>query len=168
VSHKPLAGQHSGAGRQFQYEAYAGEVGAADEMMEELLKQIQEDIDGCRRRARHNYYAAYTLFVLALGGTVAATFISASQSPPWLRALVTAIPGVVVLIHGTLKFQQKSRWYWNRVRKFESLVRKAKYEGVGLPEVSREFSAISEKLEDDWPTFEPMPTQPSSDHRGAG
>jgi hypothetical protein len=91
--------------------------------MEELLAQIQEDIDGCRRHARPNYFAAYTLFVLALGGTVAATFVSASESPPWLRAFVTAIPGVVVLIHGTLKFQQKSRWYWNRVRKFEASAR---------------------------------------------
>ena len=130
--------------------------------MEELLGQIQEDIDGCRRLARRNYLAAYTLFVLALASTVAATFVSASTSPPWLRALVTAIPGVVVLVHGTLKFQQKSRWYWNRVRKFEALVRKVKFESGSLAEVSREFSAISQKLEDDWPTFEPLPVQPSS------
>jgi alpha-beta hydrolase superfamily lysophospholipase len=134
--------------------------------MEELLKQIQEDIDGCRRLARKNYYAAYALFVLALGGTVAATFISASDSRPWIRALVTAVPGFVVLIHGTLKFQQKSRWYWNRVRKFEALVRKAKFEGVGLVELSREFSSSSQKLEEEWPTFEPLPTQPPSPNQG--
>ena len=136
--------------------------------MEELLRQIQEDIDGCRRLARQNYYAAYTLFVLALVATVAATFISASESPPWLRAFVTAIPGIVVLIHGTLKFQQKSRWYWNRVRKFEALVRKVRFEGGDLAEVSREFSSISQKLEDDWPTFEPLPVQPASPPKGAG
>jgi hypothetical protein len=143
------------------------EAHASGDSAEELVAEIQKEIVRCRRHARRNYFSAYTLFVLALAATVAAVFISASGSPPWLRALVTAIPGFVVLINGTLKFQQKERWYWTWIRKLETLERKIRFEGESLANVSHELSTISERLEGEWPTFEPVPTQPSSRPRGS-
>lgn len=125
--------------------------------MEDLIREIHEDITGCRKLARTNYRMAYALYVLALLATVAATIISASDAEPWVRALVTAIPGIVVLANGTLKFQQKSRWYWHRVRLFEGLVRRLRYQGASVAEVSAEFTKLSQQLEDDWPGFDPLP-----------
>lgn len=128
--------------------------------MERLLSQIHKEIVCSRRRARRNYWAAYSVYVAALLATVGATFVTASEYfEPLERAFVTALPGLIVLVSSTLQFQQKSHWYWMRVRRFEALANKALFEGAKLEDISREFGELKIRMEDDWPGFEPLPTE---------
>jgi hypothetical protein len=128
--------------------------------MSQLVQLLTVEIAECRRLAQRNYIAAYFIFASALTATALATFVSASELPPVFRAFVTALPGLLILAHNTLRFQQKARWYWMKVRGLEALLNKLQLEGASVPEVSKEFSELNLLLENDWPAFEPLPTEP--------
>lgn len=126
--------------------------------MKELLEQLDEDIQGCRRLARRNYKAAYLLYSAALISSVAATALSFTDTgSPLLRGCLSAFPGIAVLVNGSLKLQQKSRWYWDRIRRLQTLERQLKFEGKAAPEVSAAFSLINVEMERTWPTLEIVP-----------
>jgi hypothetical protein len=124
----------------------------------ELLAELQDDIVGSRGHARNNYYLAYACFVVALLTTgLGVIFNTIDASNAFLRGLFTAIPGVVVTFGSTLKFQEKSRWYWHRIRCLEAMVRRLKFGDEDPVPISREFSELNLKLEESWPTFTGLP-----------
>jgi hypothetical protein len=129
--------------------------------MDELLREMKDDIDACTRSARRNYAWAYFFLVVALTATVASTVISALDAIPGpVRAAVAAIPGIVVLINSTLNFEQKSRYCWLRVRSVEGLLRQLRDGGQQVADVSAKFTELRTQLEAQWPAFGSLPTKP--------
>lgn len=127
------------------------------DLFEAELKQIIED---CQRWARRNYIFAHTVFVVSvLGSFIAAVLASGELGKEWLgdsgnkaaTAILAALPGLMLLLNNTLRFEDRTKWFWRKVRDT----------GEGVSELSKSFSEESEKLEAEWLALGSSPGQPS-------
>ncbi|MFJ2445131.1 hypothetical protein [Pseudomonas sp. NPDC087626] len=142
-------------------------------MSQELVGELSKEIDHCQVWARRNYNYAHLVF----GITVMASFIAAiligSNAKDWpevglgetgfriLLTALTAMPAALLLINNTLRFEERSKWFWRKCRKAQRLLRKMRDSRNPDPEVlSDEFSKISEEMENEWPAFGSSPSQP--------
>jgi hypothetical protein len=144
-------------------------------MSQELIGELKKEIDNCQVWARRNFNYAHLVF----GITVMASFVSAilvgSDAKDWsaiwlgerggrifLTAL-TAMPAALLLINNTLRFEERSKWFWRKCRKLQRLLRNMRDSEKPNPElVSKEFSEISEIMEMEWPAFGSSPSQPKT------
>lgn len=145
-------------------------------MSHELLTELKTEVDHCEKWARRNYNYAHLVF----GFIVMASFISAIlvgiNTNDWtaigltetggriLLTALTAMPAALLLINNTLRFEERSKWFWRKCRKIQRLLRVLRDSAQPSPEeVSRSLSDISEELEAEWPAFGSSPSQPKKD-----
>jgi hypothetical protein len=142
-------------------------------MSQELLSELKQEINNCQLWARRNYNYAHLVF----GFTVMASFVSAilvgSDAKDWtaiglserggrnLLTALTAMPAALLLINNTLRFEERSKWFWRKCRKLQRLLRTMRDSvSPNSEDVSKEFSDISEDMEIEWPAFGSSPSQP--------
>jgi hypothetical protein len=122
--------------------------------MMKLWEDLEEHRKGCVRRARANYIAAYLLLFIAVVASAAASIATAAAChKPTTTAILAALPGIIVLLMSTFKFDSRADWWWSRHHSLSALQRGLTYENRAEADVSREWSETVKKYEASWPGF---------------
>jgi hypothetical protein len=128
--------------------------------IEEFADDLKQRYKACRWRGRLNYCAAYVVLVFAVLGSALATFsVAANFWPKELNAILAALPGVMYLANRQFRFEERSRWWFEKFYVIEGLYRGIVREGRDEAEVSKELTIKSEKLAARWPGFGAAPGQ---------
>ncbi|WP_421319939.1 hypothetical protein [Aeromonas veronii] len=131
----------------------------ANETFQEELKLIIKD---CSKWARRNYLCAHIVFILSVLGSFAASVLAATDYKNGaVTAAFAALPGLMLLINNTLRFEERTKWFWRKLRLTENYYRRTRDADDPKTEtLSSKYSDESEKLEMDWPAFGSSPGQP--------
>jgi hypothetical protein len=121
---------------------------------------LSRDVSRSHNFARASYITVWVLYMLSIAASVLATVFAATESPGKLKlALLTAIPGIVLLISGTFKFTARSQWHYEKQRRLEALLRLslAGAKATSEPEVAEKWNRIDEDMEESWPGWGDAP-----------
>ncbi|MCE4073569.1 MULTISPECIES: hypothetical protein [Pseudomonas] len=122
--------------------------------MDDFIKSLEHRVKGCAKRNRRNYYAAFFLLAASVLFSVGTAIAVAVDSlPKAVVASLASIPGVFILINTTFRFEERSRWYWRKRTKLESILRRLKFEGLEVAEASKLWNQIDESMFEEWPGF---------------
>lgn len=79
-----------------------------------------------------------------------------------MLAVLTAIPGAVILITNTFKFNARSQWHYEKKRKLDSLLRLAEAGALATsdPKVAEQWNRIDEEMDKTWPGWGELPRSP--------
>jgi hypothetical protein len=128
--------------------------------IEAFADDLKQRYEACRWRGRLNYCAAYVVLVLAVLGSALATFsVAANFWPKELNAVLAALPGVMYLANRQFRFEERSRWWFEKFYAIEGLHRGIVRERRDEAEVSKELTIKSEELAARWPGFGAAPGQ---------
>ena len=131
---------------------------------------LKRDIEFCTKWARRNYWWAHLVFAISVLASFLSTVLVAGDLPeelfrkPWDRviaATLAALPAVMLLVNNTLRFEERTKWFWKKTPAAERFLRRLG--GVVDTErtkLSEEYSAFAEALENEWPAFGSSPAQP--------
>ncbi|MCY1313429.1 hypothetical protein D9M70_639530 [compost metagenome] len=76
-------------------------------------------------------------------------------------ATFAALPGLMLLINNTLRFEERTKWFWRKARMAEGFYRRIRdAKDPTTNSLSSKYSEESEKLEIEWPAFGNSPGQP--------
>ena len=80
------------------------------------MKTLQEDLDSAASKtvllAVKNYYFAFAcLFIALVSNGLAVVFVATDVGSQTLRATLTALPGILILMNQVFKFDLRSRWW---------------------------------------------------------
>lgn len=144
-------------------------------MTDAFEEELKETIASCARRARRNYCYAHAIFAVAvLSSFTAAVLASGDLGKAWLGdqphkaviAVLAALPGFMLLINNTLRFEERTRWFWRKVRLAERYYRQVRDQNNPVAcAASKRYSEEEEALEIEWPAFGSSPGQPSKPGR---
>jgi hypothetical protein len=133
--------------------------------MKTLEDQLNAGIKRYKNWGEKNQQAAFAVFALAVLAILAATILSTRDDvKPWIRALVAASPGMMLLINSTFRFEAKSRWHWEKTRGYEELLRALTIEQMPPQEVSRKLSKLDQRMDEKWISFGHLPTVSTRSH----
>jgi hypothetical protein len=116
---------------------------------QELKNYLDKEIRQHQNAARLKSWTAQILF----WGAIASSAIGAvNPDTDWFpsdaaTSILAAIPGVVLLIMNTFKYDARSRWHKLKQRKLEGLYRGLAFEKKGTQETSAALTATLEELE---------------------
>jgi len=121
--------------------------------MNETERRLSEDVAHYLRLARANYFAVWGLYALSIASSIAATISAAAKTNTTLLPVLTAIPGVILLITSTFKFNARSQWHYEKKRRLDSLLRLslAKAQATSEAEVAEKWNRIDEEMDRSWP-----------------
>lgn len=121
---------------------------------------LRQRYEACRWRGQVNYCAAYVFLVLAvLSSAVAALSIAADVWPRTVNAVLAVLPGVMYLANRQFRFEERSKWWFDKFYVIEGLYRGIVRERRDEAEVSRELTLKSKALAARWPGFGEAPSQ---------
>lgn len=138
-------------------------------MSNSLESELSQIIRDCQRWARRNYILAHVVFVVSvLGSFIASILASGGLGGEWFEepgskvvtAILAALPGLMLLLNNTLRFEDRAKWFWRKIRLAERFYRQIRDLEKDVSDLSKRFSEESEKLEADWPAFGSSPGQP--------
>ncbi len=140
-------------------------------MGERFESELQKTISETAGWARRNYVYAHSVFVLSVLGSFLASVLAAGELGRTLfgengnrvaTAVLAAIPELMLLINNTLRFEDRTKWFWRKNRLSERYYRKLRdHAEPDIASLSDSYSAEVEKLEAEWPAFGTSPGQPS-------
>lgn len=128
--------------------------------MSSTQQKLAAAVEHYQGLARGNYFTVWTLYLLSVGASISATFMAAVGGfEKTTLAVVTAIPGIVILLSNTFKFSGRSQWHYEKKRQLESLLRLAEAgaQATSDPEVAEKWNRIDEELEKSWPGWGELP-----------
>ena len=118
-----------------------------------------------KRWGENNQQTAFVVFAAAILGIIATTILSTLDDiPKIVRALVTALPGVLMLTNSVFRFEAKSRWHWEKTRGYEELLRALIIEQAPPQDISRKLSKLDQRMDEKWIWFGHLPTVPMKGH----
>ena len=142
-------------------------------MSDELIQEMTAEAKYCAKWARNNYNFAQAIFIFSVLSSFIAAILVGIGGKDWsviglselwgriLLSAMTALPALFLLINNTFRFEERASWSWRKCRKTEKILRgvrdSSKPELVGA---SKEFSEMSEEMENEWPAFGSTPAQP--------
>jgi hypothetical protein len=93
--------------------------------------------------------------------SAAATLLAATGLAPLpALAVLTAIPGIALLVNSVFGFEAKTRWYWGKVSYYGALRNRLRYEGYLVNEASKDRREFDGRMQEQYPTFGALPSQP--------
>lgn len=122
--------------------------------MNETERRLSGDVAHYLTLARANYFSVWGFYALSIGSSVAATFLAATKTTTTnALPVLTAIPGVILLITSTFKFNARSQWHYEKKRRLDSLLRLslAKAQATSEAEVAEKWNRIDEEMDRSWP-----------------
>jgi hypothetical protein len=120
---------------------------------------------------RNNVYAHIVFAVSILASFLAAIFAAGDLAKTLFgesggkiaSTALAAVPGIILLINNTLKYEQRMKWFWRKVRVAERYARVLRDDpSADVKALSAAFSKESEQLEDDWPSSGGSPGKPKN------
>lgn len=145
-----------------------------EEMKSTLESELTNVVSDCSKLAKRHYLYAQFAFAIS----VLASFLSSILTGIGTKDLsilvavneitvkailtvLTAVPATVLLVNNTIRFEERTKWFWNKTRKTEKLLRELKYSpATDAARISTAFSTLSEELENQWPALGTSPAQP--------
>ena len=129
-------------------------------MTESFADDLRRRYESCRLRGRANYCAAYLFLVLAVFSSAIATLsVAAEIWPKAVNAVLAALPGAMYLVNRQFRFEERSKWWFEKFYVIESLYRGIAREKRDEAEISRELTLQSKALAARWPGFGEAPSQ---------
>jgi hypothetical protein len=123
-----------------------------------FAEDLKHRYEGCRWRARVNYFAAYLFVIVAVSSSAAATLsVAIGMWPKAVNAVLAALPGVMVLVNRQFKFEERAKWWFEKFYGIEALYRGLVREGRNEAEISKELTQMSKTLGERWPGFGATP-----------
>ena len=121
----------------------------SDEARKELKNYLDKEIHQHQNAARVKSFTAQILFWGAIAASAIGTVNPATKWFPSEASIsvLSAIPGVVLLIMNTFKYDAKSKWHKLKQRKLEGLYRGLVFEKKGTEECSIALTTILEDLD---------------------
>src|ERR1051326_1825702 len=130
-----------------------------DELDIHLNNELKYRSKHCRLLGRANYYSAYLVIIVGIVANIFATFFVATDNiPKRYIALLTAAPGILLLLNRTLKFEDKARWYWKHMQYLDGLSRAIEYEGQQADAISQKLTETDKQMDAEWPGFGKIPS----------
>jgi hypothetical protein len=127
---------------------------------ESFADDLRRRYEACRLRGRGNYCAAYLFLVLAVFSSAIATLsVAAEIWPKAVNAVLAALPGAMYLVNRQFRFEERSKWWFEKFYVIESLYRGIVREKRDEGEISRELTLQSKALAARWPGFGEAPSQ---------
>jgi hypothetical protein len=127
-------------------------------MSDSFADDLRQRYEACRLRGRTNYCAAYLFLVLAVVSSGFATLsVAAEIWPKGVNAFLAALPGVAYLVNRQFRFEERSRWWFEKFYLIEGLHRGLVREKRDEAEISRELTLQSKALASRWPGFGEAP-----------
>lgn len=124
-----------------------------------LADDLIERISGCRRNARGNYFVAYFFLCVAVAASATATIsVAAGSFPKELNAALAALPGIILLVTTTFKFEARSGWWWDKYYGLDALYRELKYEAASESDISKKMTEFLSAHGKTWPSFGKPPS----------
>ena len=78
-----------------------------------------------------------------------------------VTAILALLPGTAILINNSLRYEEKTKWFWKKVRISEKLLRRLRdSSNPNIEEISSQFSEKMEELESEWPAMDSPAKQP--------
>jgi len=119
--------------------------------MESIRNQLEEEKGRYRRHARNNYHAAYATTLIAVGASFIAGLSIAAE---WLAKdgliVIAAIPGGVMILNNSLKFEARSHWHWRKFYALDAIVRGLDHEGLQEKDASEMLTVVNREMDEDW------------------
>jgi hypothetical protein len=139
----------------------------------DLLTELQEEARHCKKWARRNYNFAHAVFLSSVLLSFMSSIVVSLDDVVWdalgwnhvlgriLLTVTTAAPAALLLVNNTLRFEERSKWFWKKTRVVQRLHRQLRDDPTAdKASISRELGEVSETLEDQWPAFGATPSQP--------
>ena len=131
--------------------------------MDKIEEELAAEVKHYRRLARGNYFALFALYILAVAASVLSTLFAATGAlTGGYLAVLTAIPGTVLLINNAFKFNARSQWHYEKTRRLTALLRlrQGAAQATSPAEVAEKWNRIGEEMEKLWPGWGTLPTTP--------
>jgi len=106
---------------------------------EELEKKLRHVAERESRFGWRNYAAAYFVAVLALIGSISASFLAAFNASRWLTAVVAIVPAAVLSLTKIFSFERRAIYHWKKSKQYRGLLRRLRHEGAEIAVVSKEL-----------------------------
>jgi hypothetical protein len=119
-----------------------------DPRFEELKKYLKKEIQQHQIAAQWKSALAQLLFLLVILTSGLGLINTATQwfSKEILSALAV-VPGIILLISNTFKYEARAKWHKLKQRKLEGLCRKLLFENATVEEISKETTFVLEELD---------------------
>jgi uncharacterized membrane protein YphA (DoxX/SURF4 family) len=129
--------------------------------VESFADDLRTRYEGCLWRGRANYCAAYLFLVVAVCSSAVATVsVALDLWPRTVNAVLAAVPGAMYLVNRQFRFEQRSKWWFEKFYVIEALYRGIVRENRDEAEISKELTLQSKALAGRWPGFgEPPKTK---------
>jgi hypothetical protein len=139
---------------------YDDRYGGLDEMATTLgfADDLKQRYEACRLRGRVNYCAAYLVLIAAVSSSGAATLsVAVGMWPKTVNAILAALPGILYLTNRQFRFEERSKWWFEKFYGIEGLYRGLVREHRDEAEISKELTLQSTILAARWPGFGTSP-----------
>jgi uncharacterized membrane protein YphA (DoxX/SURF4 family) len=121
-------------------------------------EDLQQRYEACRWRGRVNYCAAYLFLILAVSCSAVATLsVAVGWWPKPVNAVLAALPGLMYLANRQFRFEERSKWWFEKFYVVEGLYRGLVRERRDEAEISKELTLQSRALAARWPGFGEAP-----------
>ena len=117
--------------------------------------ELSSRIAGSESKARGNYHVAYFFIIIGVVASSAATIsVAASVLSPVINATFATLPGIVVMVLNTFKFEARSKWWWQKNFYLLELQAELKMDGSNESEIKKKMAKFLLEHSKDWPGFE--------------
>jgi hypothetical protein len=126
--------------------------------VEDFGNDLKRRYEACRLRGRANYCAAYGVLLLAISvSALASLSVALELWPKPINAALAAFPGAIYLFNRQFRFDERSKWWFEKFYAIEGLYRALVREKRGEAEISRELTLQSKAFAECWPGFRESP-----------
>ena len=123
-----------------------------------FAEDLKQRYEACRLRGRMNYFAAYLFLILAVSCSAVATLsVAVGLWPKAVNAVLAALPGLMYLVNRQFRFEERSKWWFEKFYVIEGLYRGLVRERRDEAEISKELTLQSRTLAGRWPGFGEAP-----------
>lgn len=138
-------------------------------MSQDLKEDLEDAIHSSSALAKRTYFWAQLLFFITIISSFFASILAAgelgAQLFPNYNKLVTAVlaalPGTAILINNSLRYEEKTKWFWKKTRVAEKFLRQLRDSiDPDVERISIQFSEKMEELESEWPAMDSPVKQP--------
>ena len=93
-----------------------------------------------------------------MGASAGATIgVAGDNLNKTILAVLAAIPGLMMTMIGTFKFDARADWWWTKHHMMDALDRQLEYEGKNEQTVSENLTTFISRHESAWPSFGKAP-----------
>ena len=106
-------------------------------------------------RGKGNDFAAFIFVALGVSASAATTIsVAAGALTPEINATLAALPGIVVMVLKTFKFDQRGKWWWEKYHGLLKIEARLQSDDSNSLEIKQQRAEFLEKHYKKWPGFE--------------